>query len=227
MTTKEAGTAGPGPVQRCEADGLAAHFCKVFRATVLGRDDEGVGRDLRLGVGSHPGHPLPVALPPATETSSPARARMVTTPVLPFTRSRSPVCTTLVPMPVATTAGSSYSRETIAACDMMPPPSETAAAMRAKTIDQLGAVSGQTRISPSSRVSSSSALWTTRATPSASPGEAARPMNSSFEADPRSAASQRLIVSVLMPKRVTVIGSVTRSGGTPSATGGLQASRAA
>ena len=48
------------------------------------------------------------------------------------------MCTALVPMPVATTAGSSYSRETIAACDMMPPPSDTAAAMRANTIDQLG-----------------------------------------------------------------------------------------
>ena len=52
-------------------------------------------------------------------------------------------------------------------------------------------------------------------------------MNSSFGPPASSAASQRLIVSVLMPKRVTVIGSVTRSGGTPSAGGGLQASRAA
>ncbi len=52
--------------------------------------------------------------------------------------------------------GSRYSRDTMAAWDMIPPPSETAAAIRAKTIDQLGAVSGQTRISPSASWSSSS-----------------------------------------------------------------------
>ena len=63
----------------------------------------------------------------------------------------------------------------MAAWDMMPPPSDTAAAIRAKTIDQLGAVSGQTRISPSMSSSSSSTRCTTRATPSATPGEAASP----------------------------------------------------
>ena len=52
-------------------------------------------------------------------------------------------------------------------------------------------------------------------------------MNSSSGLTPLSAASQRSIVSVLMPNRVTVIGSVTFSGGTPSAGGGLQASNAA
>lgn len=41
------------------------------------------------------------------------------------------------------------------------------------------------------------------------------------------AASQRLIVSVLMPNNVTVIGSVTVSGGTPRAGGGFHFSRAA
>ena len=78
--------------------------------------------------------------------------------------------------PVATTAGSSYSRETMAAWDMMPPPSETAAAIRANTIDQLGAVSGHTRTSPSTSSSSSSTECTTRAGPSATPGDAARPL---------------------------------------------------
>ena len=41
-----------------------------------------------------------------------------------------------------------------------------------------------------------------------------------------SAASQRSTVSELMPNSVTVIGSVTRSGGPPRAGGGLQASNA-
>ena len=52
-------------------------------------------------------------------------------------------------------------------------------------------------------------------------------MNWSSVPSPFSAASHRSIVSVLMPNRVTVIGSVTFSGGTPSAGGGFHSSNAA
>src|SRR5262249_21287084 len=54
----------------------------------------------------------------------------VPTPVSPSPRSRSPVRITLVPRPVPTTAGRPYSRLTIAACDMIPPRSDTVALIR-------------------------------------------------------------------------------------------------
>ena len=53
-------------------------------------------------------------------------------------------------------------------------------------------------------------------------GETAR--SRSRRPTPYSAASHRLIVSLLIPKSVTVIGSVTFSGGTPRAGGGFQVS---
>jgi len=108
----------------------------------------------------------------------PACSRMVTTPLLPSTRMRSPVFTRCVPF-----RGHDRGQLVLARDDggvrHDAAASETAAAMRAKTMDQLGAVSGQTRISPSSSSASSPTLWTTRAMPSARPGEAARPLNSS------------------------------------------------
>ena len=48
-----------------------------------------------------------------------------------------------------TTAGMPYSRATIAACDIAPPISDTAALIFPNTGAPLGAVTGQTRISPS------------------------------------------------------------------------------
>src|SRR3954454_15860432 len=196
--------------QRAETGGLAADLRDHLVVAVLGSEN---GR--RSGAdGCH------------TAAALTARSSTVTTPVLPSTRIRSPVLMTCVPIPVATNAGKPYSRDTIAACDMMPPPSDTAAPIRANTIDQLGAVSGQIRISPSIRSSSSSTLIARRATPSAMPGEAASPRISSASASAFSAASQRSMVSELMPNNVTVIGSVTVSGGTPSAAGGCHFSRA-
>ena len=94
-------------------------------------------------------------------------------PVLPSTRTRSPVLIAEVALPVPTTAGRPYSRATIAACDIIPPMSETAAAIFGKTGPQLGAVTEQTRISSCCTVPISSTLLTTRATPSTTPGEAA------------------------------------------------------
>src|SRR5579872_669399 len=212
-----------GSDEAAEADRLAPDDRQVLGGTVAGRHDVAGRKGRREGHRRCRRHRRGLG---ARHAGAPARSRMVTTPWSPSTRMRSPVFTSCVPTPVATTAGSSYSRETMAACDMIPPPSETAAAMRAKTIDQLGAVSGQTRISPSTSSDSSSTRCTTRATPSAVPGEAARPRNSPDSPPSVPADSHRSTVSELMPNRVTVIGSVMRSGGTPRAGGGLQASSA-
>ncbi len=54
----------------------------------------------------------------------------------------------VVAKPVPTTAGSPYSRHTMAVWAMIPPTSETAAGRRENTGAQLGAVIGQTRMSP-------------------------------------------------------------------------------
>jgi hypothetical protein len=55
------------------------------------------------------------------------QSRIVTTPRSPSTRTRCPVLIRFVAWPVPTTAGIPYSRATMAACDMVPPMSETAA----------------------------------------------------------------------------------------------------
>ena len=94
-------------------------------------------------------------------------------PRSPSTRTRSPVLMRVVAMPVPTTAGMPYSRATIAACDIVPPMSETAAAILPNTGPQLGAVTGQTSTSPSRIWPMSLTLSSTRATPSTTPGEAA------------------------------------------------------
>src|SRR3972149_4380829 len=97
----------------------------------------------------------------------------------------------------------------------MPPTSVTAALIREKIGPQLGAVIGQTRISPSSTSSRSAALVMTRAEPSTAPGEAANPFN-----PPSPPPNQVLMLSLVMPHSMMVNGSVTTSGGTPSAGGG-------
>ena len=53
-----------------------------------------------------------------------------------------------VASPVPTMAGTPCSRQTIAACDIMPPPSATQAEIRVNTGVQLGFVVGATRIFP-------------------------------------------------------------------------------
>src|SRR5271170_831772 len=75
--------------------------------------------------------------------------RIVTSPLEPSTLSLWPVLMTALAEPVAVTAGSPYSRQTIAACDIIPPMSVTVALILLNTGAQLGAVTGVTRISPS------------------------------------------------------------------------------
>src|ERR671937_2339683 len=98
---------------------------------------------------------------------------MVTIPLEPSTRTDWPVLIAEVARPVPTTAGRPYSRQTIAACDITPPTSVTAALILVKIGAHAGEVAPHTRISPSR----TSPIWstprTTRATPSTAPGEAA------------------------------------------------------
>ena len=84
-------------------------------------------------------------------------AEIVTTPLEPSTRTRWPVVMVVVAEPVPVTAGSPYSRQTIAAWLIIPPMSVTTAPMRPNTGPQLGAVMRATRISPSCSSSSSAA----------------------------------------------------------------------
>src|SRR4029077_9732744 len=108
---------------------------------------------------------------------SPGPFSSVTSPEEPFTRMRWPVLMRLVADPVPVTAGKPYSRQTIAACDIMPPISVTVARILPKTGPQLGAMTVATRMSPSWSRSRSSVVFTTRATPSTVPGEAGMPLN--------------------------------------------------
>src|SRR3954452_22973293 len=78
-----------------------------------------------------------------------AHSTIVTVPSVPSTRIRCPVLICDVARPVPTTAGRAYSRHTIAACDMTPPMSVTAAVIFEKIGAQAGDVMLQTRISPS------------------------------------------------------------------------------
>ena len=90
--------------------------------------------------------PLPsmfVAFDNAALFSLPTRHLiMVTIPVAPSTFSLSPVLMILVAKPVPTTAGSPYSRQTIAAWEDIPPRSLTAALILANAGPQLGDVHG-------------------------------------------------------------------------------------
>ena len=67
----------------------------------------------------------------------------------PSTRIVWPVRICAVARPVPTTDGSPYSRQTIAACDITPPMSVTAALILEKIGAHAGEVMLQTRISPS------------------------------------------------------------------------------
>ena len=70
-------------------------------------------------------------------------------PADPSTRIIWPVRIWDVARPVPTTAGSPYSRHTIAACDITPPTSVTVAVIFEKIGAHAGDVLPQTRISPS------------------------------------------------------------------------------
>src|SRR4051794_38396816 len=120
-----------------------------------------------------------------------------------------------VPKAVPVTAGRPYSRHTIAAWLIIPPTSVTVALILPKTGAHDGAVSGATRISPSSISPISSADEITRAGPSTSPGDAANPERTPSSL-PSPAVSHALTESDVMPQSMTVNGSVTTSGGTPS-----------
>src|SRR5487761_1626963 len=136
-------------------------------------------------------------------------------PRSPSTRILSPVLIRLVASPQPTTAGIPYSRATIAACDIEPPMSETAAWILAKTGAQDGAVTGTTRISPSRSLPISDTSNRTRAPPSTTPAEAATPTTSSG-----SGFSQDSIRSLVMPQSMRTAGSFSASGTGPSAGGG-------
>src|SRR5205085_3221761 len=142
--------------------------------------------------------------------------RRVTMPRSPSTRTRSPVLILLVAWPVPTTAGMPYSRATIAACDMVPPMSETAAAILPNTGPQLGAVTGHTRISPSRTWPISLTPSSTRAVPSPTPGEAAYPRTFAPVVPPVS-RDQASMVSEVTPQSIFTAGSLSALGTGPSA----------
>src|SRR4051812_24412587 len=123
-----------------------------------------------------------------------------------------------VPNAVPVTAGRPYSLQTIAAWLIIPPTSVTVALILPKTGAHDGAVSGATRISPSSISPIWSAVEMTRAGPSTRPGEAANPVRTPSVLSPP-ALSQAATESDVMPQSMTVNGSVTTSGGTPRAGG--------
>src|SRR5581483_415810 len=104
-------------------------------------------------------------------------SRTVTTPLEPSTRIICPVLITAVARPVPTTAGSPYSRQTMAACDITPPMSVTTALTFEKIGAHAGEVIGHTRTSPLRTAAISSTSTTTRATPSTTPGDAAAPVS--------------------------------------------------
>src|SRR5436190_7002962 len=178
----------PGPGQLAERGGLAA----------------GPGRVRGAHLGGPAGEPL-------------HQPMTWTVPRSPSTRTSWPVLIRLVASPVPTTAGMPYSRATIAACDIEPPMSETAARILPNTGAQLGAVTGQTRISPSLI----SPIWltsvSTRAGPSTTPEEAPTPRTTSEEG-----RSQASIVVWVTPQSMCTAGSLSASGTGPSAGGGDQ-----
>src|ERR671910_771420 len=137
---------------------------------------------------------------------------MVTVPWLPSTRMRWPVLMVLVPKAVPVTAGRPYSRQTMAAWAIIPPTSVTVAPILPKIGAQLGAVRGATRIWPAWTSPIWSAEKITRAGPSATPGEAAKPLRLPSP-PPSPAPSHCLTLSPVMPQSMMVNGSVTTSGG--------------
>src|SRR5439155_2176924 len=79
-----------------------------------------------------------------------------TIPLVPFTRTRSPVLIRSVAIEVPTTAGTPNSRATTAGCEATPPASVTRPAIFVNRTTQAGLVIWQTRISPSLTWSNSS-----------------------------------------------------------------------
>ena len=124
-----------------------------------------------------------------------------------------------VARPVPTTAGRPYSRHTIAACDITPPMSVTTACTFVKIGAHAGEVMLQTRISPSRTSAISLTVFTTRATPSTTPGDAGAPLSSGPPSWLRAHARTR---SVVMPQSMFSTGSFTSSGMAPIAGGGVQ-----
>ena len=125
-------------------------------------------------------------------------------------------------LPVPTTAGRPYSRQTIAVWLMTPPTSDTVAAIRENTGDHAGDVAGQTSTSPSSTRSSScdGADDARRALDDAGrPGLAAQRVAVAV----RPLSSQPWTMSVVIPHSITVNGSLTSVGGMPSAGGASHA----
>jgi hypothetical protein len=92
-------------------------------------------------------------------------------------------------MPVPTTAGMPYSRATIAACDMVPPMSDTRAAILPKTGPQLGAVHRADEDLALADLADVVDVRSTRATPLDHPGEAAYPRLSTRQSSPPSQVS--------------------------------------
>ena len=98
--------------------------------------------------------------------------------------------------------------------------SVTAALIFEKIGAQAGEVMLHTRISPSRTSAIWSTVFTTRAGPSTMPGEAGAPISSvAFGSWERAHSCTRCVVT---PQSMIVIGSVTTSGATPTAGGGVQ-----
>ena len=136
------------------------------RGHLLGVLGEGqVDVDLRR---ERPGPPEPACAAPS---SRPARRRprpmapSVTVPWAPSTVTSSPSRSTVVAVRAPTTAGTPSSRETMAAWQVMPPPSVTRAAARRMVGTQSGLVIGATRTSPGCRRSPWSGDCSTRTDP--------------------------------------------------------------
>ena len=122
---------------------------------------------------------------------------------------------TWVAVPVPVTEGTPYSRHTMAAWEVIPPMSVTAALILENTGAQAGLVFGTTMMSSCSKVTISSSSLSTRALPSTQPADDANPFSSFRSPDLVDApSSQSWTRSVVTPQSMTVNGSATTSGGT-------------
>src|ERR1035437_8878957 len=148
---------------------------------------------------------------------------METTPEEPSTRSIIPDLMIFVACPVPTTAGSPYSRQTIAAWLMTPPTSVTQALILAKAGAQEGEVVGATRISPSCNCPTSDTVLQTRARPSTMPGLPAKPLSSVMLSGSLTSCTADQSASDLLvtPQSTMVNGSWITSGGVPMAGGAV------
>jgi hypothetical protein len=120
--------------------------------------------------------PVPSASGTARSTVVTGALPAKTAPAEPSTVTRWPSCSVVVAMPVPTTHGTPSSRATIAAWQVMPPPSVTTAAARRMAGTQSGLVIRATSTSPSRSRAPSSGEPSTRTSPDAEPGEALNPL---------------------------------------------------